>query len=568
MAGPWENYQQAPSGPWTKFAAAPAAPEAPQYSPTEEADIPYQNRFVVKNFAANPEAGVAYLKQKLPNMDFSVHNGEIFARKPGEKAYKALDPDTGFFSKDFLKDTGDIAYDLGKGAVLSAATGLGGMAGGLPGSMAAGGATGAGLEALRQKIGQYLGVPQEIDPSQVKSEAAFGALAGPIEKGAKLAGGFVKNSVLPKIGQMTSGVPAKVLNDYAANADRVKYLAEHPEELTNLVKNAKDQIISGVTNKVQQTGKAIGDVVDRATQEGKLVDISGLKQALEKRIADAERRAVDGGNTPDSLRPLENLQSIKENFFTSGEGQEIPNVVTPSAAFDLKQRLKTIAQPDLGPRAVNRIKDPADKEAMRFGKEAMDKVTQELNKVSPDELAPLNKNYQHLSEIADNVTKKVATDEKAENVFRNLDSPAKRTLQRQLQQTLSPEEATKLKDTLQLLQTQSYMGDPAVNALSGLGSTSTSRTVPLQTAGAGIGSYLGYKIGNSPGSALLGGALGAKTGAALGSPKTVGAGLRLLNQGTDAVGNAPGLRPGLYGAGQSAWDALQQRILNNQENNQ
>lgn len=579
MPKPWErNWGTAPVAqqkkPWerdwgnTPAAVAPVSDSAfsdNNVVQEQHPDISTADRLLIKNLAISPEVGAKYLRDKYPGMEVRVHKGEVIARKPGEKSYRVLDPDTGFFSKDFLADAGDVAFDLGKGAIQSAATAAGTAFGGVPGAVAAGGATSAGLEALRQKLGYALGLPQpNLDTGKVKLEGAFGAAFPAAGKVGDVSYKFLKGTALPKIGEMTSGVPAKVLKDYTQNAARVKFLDQNPDEFLSYIKDAKDKIIEGVQSKVQQTGEAIGGVLQKATGEGKFVDISSIKAALADKIAAAER-ALGKNPTPATEAPLKDLKAIQDEYFTqvlqTPEGtvkQEIPNLVEPDVAFKLKQQLKEIARPDMAPNAVRKLQNPTDKEVMRFGKEAMAKTTGELNKLD-DTLPMLNKNYSSLAETADDTIRVMGNDQQAYNTIRGLDANSKKILQQRLNQVLTKDEADQLKETLQTIQTQSYMGDPASLGLSNLGSTSTSRTVPLSTFGAGAGSYLGYKMGNSPGSALIGGALGANTGAFLGSPKAVGTGLRILNSSEKAVGKIPGKRPATYGIGQSAWDALKEK---------
>lgn len=164
-----------------------------------------KNRAIAKNFAQSTEKQVEFLKKQYPEMDIKVFDGEVVGRLPSERDFKVLDPNTGFFSRDFLNDAADVAFDTGAGVVEGVATGLGaaggaiatpfaGGAGAIPGAMLAGGATSAAGEGLRQTIGRSLGIPQEIDMNDVAISGAIGA-ATPALFGAGSARGAIKTGL-------------------------------------------------------------------------------------------------------------------------------------------------------------------------------------------------------------------------------------------------------------------------------------------------------------------------------------------------------------------------------------
>jgi hypothetical protein len=150
-----------------------------------------EGRFAVKNFGGTLQDQIEYLKQKNPGYEITARGGEIVAKKPGEDKYKKLDPSaitqSGFnFSFDprglELSDITDIGYDVAAGtaqgaataaAGLGAATASGGSAA-LPAAMATSGATGAGLEALRQGIGNYLGSAKGTDLTDIAISGGVG----------------------------------------------------------------------------------------------------------------------------------------------------------------------------------------------------------------------------------------------------------------------------------------------------------------------------------------------------------------------------------------------------------
>ncbi len=147
-------------------------------------EVFYKDRAVVKNFTSDPNAAVNYLKKQYPGFEVEHRDGNYLMKKPGEQKWKTLDPDTGMFSSDFLKDVGDIGYDAVAGLGTTIGTALGGTAGlaagpggALAGGAAAGGVSSGALEAARQYIGKGLGIDQEIDGTDIGVATGVGAVS-------------------------------------------------------------------------------------------------------------------------------------------------------------------------------------------------------------------------------------------------------------------------------------------------------------------------------------------------------------------------------------------------------
>lgn len=547
-------------------AGAPAGP-----APGEEALIQEQSpgvsgwqRFVAKNFAVSPEASMGYLRSKLPEgSDVREIRGQIGVKLPGETTWKALDPDTGAISSDILGDLGDVAYDVGSGAVQGAATGLG-AAGGALGMAAAGGASGAGLEALRQKIGSALGIPNNEDNSQIALAGGLGAALGPAEKLVGAGYNLAKSKVGPKMAEMASGVPAKVWKDFAQNSDRVVDLAKDPAKSLALVDDIKDTVVGSYQRQLGAAGKEIEGALAQASQDGAQVDISPIKKALRDKISRAEAIAKENP-TPASLQKLDDLKAVERQYFIHENttpqmglvsATYTPDKVSPDLAFRLKEQLRELASPVPG--AASKLKNPSDKEIMNFGNTAMKDITGQMTKAVPG-LERANARYSTLMDEAGAVNQAFKDAPTTAATARNLDSQSKKVLKERLSKTLSPDEVSGLQDKLQALQTQAYLGDPASLPLSGLGSTSTSRTVPMSILGGSLGTLAGYKMGGGYAGAAVGGALGAKLGSAAGSPATIKRGYQLLINAEKAGSKIPVNRAGAYGTGLGTWEALQQR---------
>ncbi|HEX7787020.1 MAG TPA: hypothetical protein VF653_12445, partial [Methylomirabilota bacterium] len=148
---------------------------------------PDVNRFRLKTWA---DAGPRTMQANLERAGFEAHNLEgmrFSVRKPGEKAWRVLDPQRVFATAaEPLKDIWDVGPSLGflgygylKGGALGAGAGsvagpLGTVIGG-----AAGAAGGSGVaEAAKQGVAESLGY--HVDPEESKSKVAYEAAAGGI----------------------------------------------------------------------------------------------------------------------------------------------------------------------------------------------------------------------------------------------------------------------------------------------------------------------------------------------------------------------------------------------------
>jgi len=138
-------------------------------------------RFMVKNLGTDQLSSVNYLKKEYgKKYDFDIEQGDIIARKKGEKTWGKLDP-SGFD----IQDISDVAYDATAGLASGAATALGGLGGsilglglgGIPGAMVAGSGSSAALEALRQGLGNIAGVSDGVDRGSLATSTALGFLS-------------------------------------------------------------------------------------------------------------------------------------------------------------------------------------------------------------------------------------------------------------------------------------------------------------------------------------------------------------------------------------------------------
>jgi hypothetical protein len=244
--------------------------------------ISVADRLVIKNFATDPSVGVTYLKRKYPDLEVKQIRGQTVAKTPKETKWRVLDPDTGFFSKDFLADTGDVGFDVLAGLGTGAATAAGAV-GGPPGSVAAGAAAGAGAEALRQKIGQALGLPQGYDAKEIGVQGAIGGAFPVVGSAVKGAYKAITRGAAPVLAEKLSGVPAQVYKDFAENPATLENFNKQPAALEDLVANTSDKIISAVKEKKDKVWKSLEGLYKKAEDAGKTIDITPIKNSLNEK---------------------------------------------------------------------------------------------------------------------------------------------------------------------------------------------------------------------------------------------------------------------------------------------
>lgn len=244
----------------------------------EASDIPWQQRAAVKNFGGSEQEQVQYLQERNPNLEVSSFDGEIVARKKGEKDWKKLDP-TGFTNPaELARDLLDVGYDVTAGAATSALTAAAtlpaavatGGIGAIPTAAATSAATGAGAEYLRQKIGQRFRTAKETDVGQIGLTGILSGVTG------GLFGGGVSSKQIAKAAS-TPSVAAKIL-------DRTKlgYLAEGaaPTEVQKAL--VKDYLTQAEKGLIQRGGSKALSVFSGAAP----------KETLENAVKDVDQTIV------------------------------------------------------------------------------------------------------------------------------------------------------------------------------------------------------------------------------------------------------------------------------------
>lgn len=509
-------------------------------------DINIKDRMIVKNLSQSPQKSVEYLKQQYPKLDIEQsRSGQLRARTPGQE-WMAIDPDTGIISKDSLKDVGDVLYDLyaagsegaatAGGAILGAgATAPTGGWGAIPGAMAASGATTAANEAMRQKLGQYLGIPQEVNGEDVAIAGGVGTVApalfgaGKARGAVPIAGEYIgkgldKINPLPWLGEKISGVPREVLRNYSDDAIRTQVDQVEKEGVSSLSGQVYDKLKNYVESNKESAGKELVDVMDGL---GTKVDITEAKGAFVSARNDILNKGEEALTNADSKK-LDKLNNIYNEYFGLESGGFVPNQISAPKAWQIQKDLKQTA---------------------KYG---MDMDAQELYSkgVSRDAYQKLNKSFDEASDGAVTTAKdryRAAIQEEAEllpkfegrtradsiqktyNEMSRLDRQGRKVLQEKLSK-LSDDDILNLADEAKILSTYRWLGKPNITPVSSGGTTSTSRTIPLAIAGGSLGSLAGYNAGGGYAGATAGGATGATLGTLLGSPAAMKAYIRAMRK--------------------------------------
>lgn len=542
---PWEKYKSASSesgGPWQKYGSKEAseAKEPYEYSGTIQEQHPNVTtgmRATLKNFANSPESGMAYLKQELPDHDVDFYNGQYRVKRKDDKDWRVVDPDTGFFSKDILNDALDVAYDVGAGTAEGVATGLGAAKGALlsvpllgtgaiPGAMLAGGATSAGLEAIRQKLGQALGIPQEVDTTDVVTSGVIGGVtpgltgAGPAKGLVRGAYDFTRDKAAPKIASWASG----------KGDDAINYLKEN---FPKIVEMEKDSGL-GYTRQVHQrlrdwlessrdaAGKRIGEVYKNTTEP---VDISNVKNILQQTKEEILTSSPDNVATKAEIEGIEELQGLVAT---------LPDQLPAEQAFNLKQQINAYAKPHELSKGITDSQPVTRKfDAKRLvgtGRRAGGALNESLERAAGPELKAANEEFGKQAAIEGYLGSKFRDVDQTYNTLVNLDNRSRRMLGANLNE-IAEEGGIDLADDALALKTLDQFARPGLTPIGGGSSKTSIRSIPLAAAGGLVGGYTGNHIGltGQPGvDSGIGALVGLGLGGMFGSPQMIRRGIRAL----------------------------------------
>lgn len=460
--------------------AQPEPPAKGEYSNVEISDKMHPSfgawdRFVVKNFASSPDAGIGYLKKEYPDMQFlKTRDGEIVGKKQEDPYYYRLDE-----KGASLMDATDLVADVGQGAAEASVGTAAGIASANPylGALAAGG-IGFISEGVKQNIGSALGIPENSDLGNQVTSGVFSGVMPGVGAGLKSAWGATKNAA-PKVMSKLSGFSEDVLRNINLDEKSRNLIAQMgPDKFAS---NVHSSLREGFKNAEVNSGKLIA-----ATQNPTAIDIKSVKNKLTSDLANLPpeqmgfySQAKDALLGAGDLVSPQDVFRYKNQLYKIGQSRSAPSLTKSSAATSSEMLRKSLEGNAINPAAFN---------------EAMAKHTDLMKTQYSDGLRPLLKNDEKaLDSLAGWYKGKKANDKALNEARKNLSSKVNNFTGVDLEKSARELESYKL------------FNDP---------SKWNSDGSVLHKYAPQIGAGLGYAIGSTTGAApfmgaLVGGAAGA-----------------------------------------------------------
>lgn len=634
--GDWRSrakFVAADGKPMEIFDSGDTAISPDQITQVMHPDISMKDRAIVKNFAAGTKPTIDYLKKEYPKLDVVEQDGEILIRTPGEAKWNVLDPSAGSGRKDVMfpdpravrwtdlpGDALDIGADVVSGITTTAGAALGGGAAGvatggagvLPGAMAGAGAAGTATEAARQKIGQSLGIPQEVSVRDAltagglsaASVGLFGAGKPTVsavnaltrklgEDGTKEAAqkllqqsgrgvlerGYdtVTRRIAPRIASAASGESVASIKNMANHLDDIQRAEANPQFADEASAFARD-----LEGKIQGRSSEIGaQLASDIDQAGGKVNVAEVKALFNKRLAELQRRQAET-DTPAIRSQINAVKGEYDKYFGLAGGKdelntatmrmmpkptEIPDEISATTAWNLQKDMKGLSKaasagqgiagrlPE-GTAASDQMLSDAAMNAYHMINSELDNASQGLSTVSKDK-------YKRLMDLRRRIEPAFSTDRKAVGSLRSMDANSQ-VVTREALESLKNEFGIDVMDEANRQMAIAKWSNPSMMSLSGGGTTSTSRTVPLGVAGGMLGGALGWGAGGGAFGSGAGAMLGAGLGTVAGGPRAIRAYTSLGQKAEKAL--SPLVRPVIDNGGVTSgvvapatWEWLQQR---------
>jgi hypothetical protein len=534
-------------------------------------EVSTADRLIAKNFSKDPETTRKFLETRYPNMDIMQRDGRIFLKNRAEKEFKAFDPEGwGQYVTsplEAVRDIGDVGYDIAAGVGETAAAAGSGLAalpsapftfgaGPLAAAAVGGGTAGAGLEILRQKAGQILGLPQEeLDTDQVKMAGAIGA-ASPLlfGTGAAVKGGVkgmskeaaqqsqrgllkrgydvATEKAFPKATEIMTGVPATATQTMAKNLDKLDEL--NADGVLGYAENVHENLRSNLSRLKTDVGKKLEAAID---QSGEQISIVDVKNSFKKTISDIQANAP---KNEESARLVKSLQDKFDELFTAevpsvkfnaaGEMEvanmrkELADKIPASQAFSLQDQLRDAAE-------LFRVKDGttarygasasrADKRGMDAASEGYRTLNKEFERVTGGLSKELKGEYKNLADLQRNLQPYFKDPQTTFNTLSNLGRKNRRPLFETLER-LDKSYGVDLITPAKELEAFSYYGKPVYDPISTGGVTSTQRGNVARALGGAVGGYMGAMSGGGMPAMFLGTGLGSALAGKAASPGVV-----------------------------------------------
>ena len=553
---------------------------APKVSQTTGDDISFLDRFKVKTFGGDTADTVAYLTNKYPELEVKVINNQVVARKQGEQTFHPLDPE-GLDWEDVTDVIGDTAIGALEG-VGTAVGGLTGLATPIPGgaylgAMTGGGASGAALEALRQKVGQGLGVRQgDVDWGDVKFQGGIGALTGGLFGGgatkaaisnfaketpaaAKLYARATQGATIPeKIGpneiailedyiastqegvlpkalrlgaETLSGVPSDALRTASNDIKRVAKL-EAQGAVRTFAEETSENVVQAIETNLAKASDELGTAL---AESGARIKTDDVLAPWYESVGKLQKLADDGLSIEDDIAALQNafndLPIIRDG---------VPlDEIDPSQAMYTAQKLLDFAK-DIksGRHVINETKNVSAAEIARAAKQSAKVLTDLIDEaIGPQ----YRKEWKDLKDFERFFQPKFKDATTAQRTLMQAKNKSRRQLLDEFAR-FDRRFGTNLTQRVNDVKAFQLWNEPSLSARSGKESTSTSRTGAAGFVGAEGGQVLADMTGASPMAkkvARIAGGLGLQTAM---SPA-------VLREYFSAVGKIPQqIKPSHWGA--------------------
>lgn len=532
------------------------------------------DRMAVKNLGNSTESSIKYLKQKHPNLEIQVDprdDQRFLIRDPQkDQQWRRLDPDTGFFSSDFLRDAGDVAYDIGSGVAEGAATALAGIGSGGAAAIPAAALTGGATEELRQHAGKWLGVNENINEDEVLQAAAISGTIPMVGKGLRKGGGNIARSIgkkYPALMSKLSGIKQDVIENL--NLDKKRF-GDIDESVGDYARGLRDDVQDTIRTQRRVRGSEMEDQLRKAGD----VDMRPTKETLQRQIAEREEQLAKQFD-PITYDELQQLKQMDDDIFrrTVGEAtHEAPDTVSAVQAKKYSQRMKDYGNVDkdkVHQSAVQRKVDTVDKEQMAVARELgsgiEDRIKTQMDDPGTyDRYKEFLRNAEQMKRMNNNNDKSIIqfmkgtrkngddfTPTEIEAMKENFD-----TISSWARQQGKTGDVADMNGASRVLESREIFNNPTLGDAISFQQGKT----PASVIGGGLGGALGFGATRSYYGGLVGAGAGALGGNFVASPwaikKTMEAAPKMMNATSktlDKYGNTG------YGVMKSAWELQRER---------
>lgn len=335
---------------------------------------------------------------------------------------------------------------------------------------------GGALDPTAQEA--YTGAEQmALDPLNL---VPLGGGFGKAAKGIKSLVGKAGTEVAEVAGTAMTGVPKHVIKNYKKFAPEIEKMRLSGSGIESLANEVNQNVAFTIKDKLAKTGQELGDEISKA---GGSVDLKQVKSSFEKAIDEGYKDFLDNPS-PVNEAKVNQLEKIRNQFFAT-------DTLSPAGAFKLQQDLKDIMA--FTPKTLEGKysgMSQAERAITKSADDAYNNINKQLETLTDGATSTLKNKYKKYIEIRDRLEPIAGGDsQKTLNALKTLKRPDRKILKAEIKK-IDKELGTNISDSVDLLETYSYLGEPSWNPLSGGSTTSTTRTL----GNLALGSILGGGI--------------------------------------------------------------------------